>query len=115
MKAIALPAGELAHLALLVGPFEVEAGNVAAGSDTKPAEHEVLGSTRDLLEHGFSAVQRIAVLIDVSRQNGVADAQAAAIRLLLTDDHAKERRFAGAIGADDPDDAAARKVEVQVL
>src|SRR6266536_557092 len=39
----------------------------------------------------------------------------ATFRLLLADDHAKEGGLAGAVGADDPDDAAARQVEVQIL
>ena len=61
------------------------------------------------------AVEGVAVLIDVGRHDGLADAQLAGVGLLLADDHAEERRLAGAVGADDADDAAARQVEVQVL
>ena len=53
------------------------------------------------------AVQGVAVLIDVGRHDRVADAQLAAVGLLLADDHPEQRRLAGAVGADDADDAAA--------
>src|SRR5690606_11510270 len=43
------------------------------------------------------------------------DLELAAIRLLLTQDHAKQRGLAGAVRADDADDAAARQAEVQAV
>ena len=37
------------------------------------------------------------------------------VRLLLAGDHAEERRLAGAVGADDPDDAAGRQLERKLV
>jgi hypothetical protein len=59
-------------------------------------------------------VQGVAALVDVGELDGVADAQLAAVGLLLADHHAEQGGLAGAVGADDADDAAARQVEAQV-
>ncbi len=44
-----------------------------------------------------------------------ADAQLAAVRAFLPGDHAEQRGLAGAVRADDADDAALRQVEVEVV
>src|SRR5262249_30690139 len=106
VDAVAFAAGELADLALLIGALEVEAGHIAARGDLALAERQVIRAAGDLLEHGLAIVKRVAGLIDVSGHDGVADAQAAGVGLLLADDHAKEGGLAGAVGADDSDDAA---------
>ena len=59
----------------------------------------------------FSGVQRVARLVDVGELDRLAEAQRAAVGLLLAGDHAEQRRLAGAVGADDADDAAARQRE----
>jgi hypothetical protein len=47
--------------------------------------------------------------------HGLADADFAAVRLLLAGDHAEERRLAGAVRADHADDAAGRQLELKTL
>ena len=59
--------------------------------------------------------RRVAALVDVGQLDRLADSQRAAVRLLLPGDHPEQRGLAGAVGADDADDAAAREVEVEVL
>ena len=61
------------------------------------------------------SVEECMAFSEVRRRHGFADAQHAGVGLFLADDHAEQRRLAGAVGADDADDAAARKVEVQVF
>ena len=58
---------------------------------------------------------RVAALIDVSQGNRLADTNLAAIGLFLTYDHAKQRRLAGAVGADHADDTAGRELERHVV
>ncbi len=60
-------------------------------------------------------VQRVARLIDVAQLHRLAEPDAARVGLLLAGDHPEQRRLAGAVGADDADDAARRQLEVQVL
>ena len=60
-------------------------------------------------------VERVARLIDVADLHGLAEPQRAAVGLLLPGDHPEQRRLAGAVRADDADDAAARQREVDVV
>ena len=69
----------------------------------------------DLLEDRVLVVQGVAVLVDVGEHDGLAQLDRAGVGLLLADDHAEERGLAGAVGADDADDAAPRQVEVAIL
>jgi hypothetical protein len=50
-------------------------------------------------------------LIDVGDIDSFADAESSGIGLFLSDDHSKERGFAGAVRADDTDDATGREIE----
>ena len=115
VDAVALAARQVLDPLLLVGALEVEPGDVGARRDLALADLEDLGALRDLVEHGLVAVERVAALVDVGQLDGLADAQRAAVGLLLPGDHAEQRRLAGAVGADDADDAAARQVEGQIL
>ena len=63
----------------------------------------------------FAGVEVGARLVDVGELDRVADAELAAVRLLLARDHPEERRLAGAVRADHADDAARRQRERQVL
>src|SRR5439155_13557292 len=58
VDAVALAAGQLADLALLVGPLEVELGDVAARGDAAPAQLQVIDAASDLLKDGGVAVER---------------------------------------------------------
>src|SRR5262249_34983452 len=57
----------------------------------------------------------VTALVDVGELHAVAEPQRPAVGRVLTDDHAEERRLAGAIRADDADDAAARQLEGEVV
>ena len=56
-----------------------------------------------------------AVLLDVGELDRLADLDLAVVGLLLADQHLEQRRLAGAVGADDADDAVARQRERQVV
>src|SRR5262249_19775310 len=62
----------------------------------------------------FGSVERFARLIDVRELDRRPDLERTTIGLFLPDQHAKQRRLAGAVRADHADDAAApqRKREV---
>ena len=61
------------------------------------------------------AVERVARLIDIAELHRLADLDGAGVRLLLAGDHAEQRGLAGAVRADDADDAAGRQLERQVV
>src|SRR5262249_2628162 len=63
--AVPLAAGQLSDLPLLIRPFEIEPGHIAARGHAALAQHQVVYPAGDLLEDGLAAVQRVAVLIDV--------------------------------------------------
>ena len=100
---------------LLVRAAEVEARHVGAGGQLAVADLDDLGALGDLLEHGLVGLQLVAALVDVAQLDGVADRDRAGVGRLLADEHPEQRRLAGAVGADDPDDAGARQRERQVL
>src|SRR5215472_14851688 len=115
MDPVALAAGELADVLLLIGALEIEAGDIGAARHLALAELDDVEPVGDLLPHGLVGPERVARLIDIAELHGFADAQGAAIGLLLADDHAEERRLAGAVGADDADDAAGRQAEIEIV
>ena len=63
----------------------------------------------------MSASRSISALVDVAQLDRVADLDRAGVGRLLAHDHPKQRRLAGAVRADDPDDPGARQRERQVL
>ena len=90
-------------------------GDVGARVDLPLADLDLVVAAGDLLPDGLVGVERVAGLVDVGELDGLADAQRAAVGLLLADDHPEQRRLAGAVGADHADDAAGRQRERQVL
>ena len=60
-------------------------------------------------------IERVAALVDIAELHRLADADRAVIGLFLAGDHLEQRRLAGAVRADDADDAAGRQLERQVL
>src|SRR4029077_15932722 len=115
MHAVALAARELPDLFLLVGAAEVEERAIGPAGDLAAAEVDLVLPAGDLLPHGVGGRQRVARLVDIAGLYGLADPEAAAVRLLLPGDHAEERRLAGAVGANDADDAAGRQPKAQFL
>ncbi len=78
------------------------------------AEFDLLLAAGDLFPDRFVGVE-IATLVEISEFDGLTDADGAAVRLLLAGNHAKEGRFAGAVRADDADDAAGGEAEGHVF
>src|SRR5262249_26599500 len=107
-------AREIAYLLLLVGSLEVERGGVGARVDLALADHDQLvAAVGDLLPDGALRVERLAALVDVRQHDRLTQAERPAVGLLLSGDHAEERRLAGAVRADDADETAARQREIE--
>jgi hypothetical protein len=80
------------------------------------AELDDVVAAGNLLPDGLVAIERIAALVDIGRGCTVSPTRdRAAIGLLLPGDHAEQRRLAGAVRADDADDAAGRQLERQIV
>src|SRR5262249_9185994 len=103
------------HLLLLVAALEVEAGDVAAALHLALAELDLVEAAGDLLPHALVGIKRVARLVDIAEFHRRADTQGPAVGLLLSRDHAEERGLAGAVRANDADDAAGRKLEREVV
>src|SRR5260370_32150829 len=115
MDAVALAARSLPDLLLLVGAAEVEEGAIGPARHLAAPEIDLVEPARDLLEHRLVGRQRVARLVDIAELDRLADAEGADIGLLLPGDHAEKRRLAGAVRPDDPDDAAGRQAEAEIL
>ncbi len=115
MHAVALAARKVADFLLLVGALEIEAGDVRPGVHLALAHLERVVAAGDFLVDRVGRRESIAVLVDVAQLDGRADANLAAVGLLLADDHAKQRGLADAVGADDAHDAAGRQAEAEVV
>src|SRR5579883_1043102 len=115
MHAVALTARKLADFLLLISAFEIEGRCIGARIDLALAEINYLIAAGNLFPNGLLGVVRIARLIDIAKMHGFADFDRAGVRLLLADDHAEERGFARAIGADHADNAAGRQLEGEIV
>ena len=98
-------------------PLKLNAAAVGARVHLALADHhDVLAAVGDLLP---DACARRRARRGSGRRTTSATVSptlsVAGVGLLLADDHAEERRLAGAVRADDADDAAARQVEVEVV
>ena len=109
------PPDSVADELLLVRAPEVEAGHVGPRRDLALADLDELDAVGDLLEHGPVRAQLVAALVHVAELHGVADLMRPGVGRLLADEHPEQRRLAGAVGADDADDAGPRQRERQVL
>ena len=113
VQAVALAAGELADLLLLVGALEVEAARRRRASSSRGSPTLIWSvAAGDLLPHGL--VRRRARRATGRRRRARRSRRPAAsprVGLLLAGDHPEQRRLAGAVGADHADDAAARQRE----
>src|SRR5262249_25572285 len=115
VQPVHLAAREVPDALLLVRSLEVEHRAIRARGNLTFAEDDLVLPARDLIVDGFAGVGPVAVLVDVGGDDRLADRELARVRLLLTHDHLEERRLAGAVGADDADDAAPRQVEGEVV
>src|SRR4051812_32691053 len=108
MQPVALTARQVADLLLLIRPAEVELRQIRARVDLAVAHLDLVPALAHLLIRRLVRIEH-AALIDVRERHRLADFELAAIRLLLAEDQAEGRRLAGAVRADDADDAAARQ------
>src|SRR2546430_2570315 len=115
MHPVPLAAREVPHLLLLVRAAEVEGRGVRTSVARARPDLDVLLAAGDFLPHALRGIERVARLGNVRELHGVADAQLSRIDLLLAGDEPEERRLAGAVRADDPDDAAARQREAEIV
>ena len=115
VDAVALASGELADLLLLVGAVEVERRDVLPAVDLLAAHEQEVLPAGDLLVDGLRRVERVAALVDVGELHRRADRDRARVDRLLSREHPEQRRLAGAVGADDADDAGRRQCERQVV
>src|SRR6185437_3060377 len=102
--------GQLPDRLLLIRAAKVEARQIRAAVELLLADHDHLLAAGDLLPRRLAGVER-TVLVRVRDLHRLAHLEYAAVRLLLVDDHLEQRRLAGAVRADDADDAAARQRE----
>ena len=114
MHAVALAARQRADLALLRGALEVEPRHVGARRDLPLAELDLVVAAGNLFPDGLVRPR--------ARRGSDRRSRSAPSRpifsvppsgLLLPGDHPEQRRLAGAVRADDADDAAARQREVR--
>src|SRR5438445_7203566 len=115
MHAVALAARKVADLLLLVAATEVEGRAVGTAVDLMLAELDDLGAAGDFFPHRLVRFERVSALVDIAEPHSLALADRAGIRCFLTGDHLEQRRLAGAVRADDTDDAARRQLERQVF
>src|SRR5262249_35163816 len=115
LDAVALSAGKLAHLRLLIRPAEVEPRDVRAAVHELFPEGELVLSARDLLEDRVVVEERLARLVDVAEVHRGAEVDAARVGLHDSGDELQERRLAGAVRSDDAEDGARRQREREVL
>src|ERR1700678_4657349 len=115
MHAVALAAGELADLLLLVRALEVERADIGSAIHLALAERDEVVAAGDFLPDVLLAVERVARLVDIAELNALADVDRAGIRLFLPSDQAAKRGLAGAIRADDADNAARGQLERKLV
>ena len=108
LQSIALAAGELPDLLLLIGTLEVVPAAVRPRVDGSRTERNLLRAAGELLEDRLVVVQRIAALVHVHQLDRLAHDHLALVGLVDSGDHLEQRRLAGAVGADDADDGAGR-------
>src|SRR6266567_3020608 len=113
MHPVPLAARQGGNLLLLVGALEVEVGAIRARIHLALAQQDNVLPARDFLPDVLLAVERVAGLIDIAEMDRLADLDRALVRFFLPDDHAEQRRLAGAVRADHADDAAGRKPEAE--
>ena len=114
MYPVALAAGDVLHLLLLIGACEVESGTVGSGVDFSLAEHNGLVPLRDDVIDGFARIQA-AVLVHVAQRDCLTNLDRTRIRFLFPNDHAEHRRLAGAVRPDHADNPALREAEVHIF
>ena len=115
VHAVALAAREVADLLLLVAALEVEGRGIGARVHFALAQQQHFVAARDFFPDGLVGVEAVAALVDIAEMHVLGDGDRAGIGLFLAGQHAEQRRLAGAVRADDADDAARRQLEGEVV
>src|SRR4249919_2821985 len=115
MQAAALTTRERADQLLLVRALEVEAADVGARLDLHLADGDDVRAAGHFLPDVLVAFELFARLVDIGDLHGVADVDLAAVRLELAGDHLEQRRLAGAVGADNPNNRTRRDGQAEVV
>ena len=116
VHAVAFAAGKNPDLLLLLGAAEIEAAAVGAAVHHRRAgEIHEFAAAGDRLVDGLVGFELAARLIDVREFDRLADLKFAGERLELAGYELEERRLARAVGADHPDYAAARQIEIEIV
>src|SRR6185312_17157387 len=97
-------------LLLLVAALEVERADVRARVDLAGADLQDVEPGRDLLPDGLAGIERVAALVDIGELDRFAEPDRAGVGLQLAGDQLEERRLAGAVRPDHPDDAVRRQL-----
>src|SRR5690606_41620237 len=102
---VAHAAGDDADLLLLVRAAEVERGHVGPPVHLPGADLQPVLAPGDLLVDRPLGVERLARLVDVGHVHRRTHPDGPAVGLLGPGQHAEQRGLAGAVRADDADDA----------
>src|SRR5205085_11779383 len=111
----ALAARELADRLPLVGAAKIEARDIGARGHLEFADADDVESAGDIFPDALLGREHVARLVDVREMHRFADGDRPRVALLASAAHAKERRLAGAVRADDADDRARRYLERQLV
>ena len=115
MQTPAFTAGERAHAFLLVAAVEVKAAAIRAAGHLEFAHGQNVQAAGHVFPDGFFIRQVVAVLVNKRHLHGLAEFDLAAVGLLFACNHAEQRGFTRAVGADDADDGACWHFETQVV
>ncbi len=115
MNAVALSAGDIGDLFLLVLPAEVEARYIGAGINFQLAELHYIQAAGDHFPDILCRVQCGAMLVGIGQLYAVSDPEFSRVRLFLAGYHLKQGGLAGAVGPDDADYAAGRQRETDIV
>src|SRR3546814_609070 len=100
VNAVALTAGKLADLLLLIATLEIEGPHIGVGLKFMLADGHEIMAAGNFLPDIMVGIQMIAALIDIAELHRIADFDGAAIGRFLAGDKLEQRRLARAVGAD---------------
>ena len=100
---------------MLVAAIEVKAAAIGAAGHLEFAHGQNIQTAGHVFPHSFFIRQVVAILVNKRHLHGLTQLDFTAVRLLFARDHAKQRGFTRAVGADDADDGTGRHFEAEVV
>src|SRR3546814_2581461 len=91
VNAVALTAGKLADLLLLIATLEIEGPHIGAGLEFMLADGHEIMAAGNFLPDIMVGIQMIAALIDIAELHRIADFDGAAIGRFLAGDKLEQR------------------------